>query len=58
MTFGRKSVPYAGPIHWGWPRRNISPNTWVVDAARATEPQWLRAFVRDIDKALDKVEGA
>jgi hypothetical protein len=25
VTVGRASVPYAGPIQWGWPARNIAP---------------------------------
>jgi hypothetical protein len=30
---GRASVPYAGVIHFGWPARNIEPNTFLYDAA-------------------------
>ena len=26
VTIGRASVPYAGPIVYGWPRRNIRPS--------------------------------
>lgn len=26
---GRKTVPYAGPINYGWPARNIRPRTFV-----------------------------
>ena len=25
VTAGRASVPYAGPINYGWPKRNIAP---------------------------------
>ena len=26
------SVPYAGPIHFGWRARNIEPQPWLYDA--------------------------
>lgn len=55
---GRASVPYAGPIHWGWPRRNIEPNPFLSDAAQATESRWRDAYVHDVQAALDKVKGA
>ena len=29
---GRSGVPYAGPIHYGWRRRNIEPHPFLTDA--------------------------
>jgi HK97 gp10 family phage protein len=29
---GYKRVPYAGPIHFGWPARRISPQPFLYDA--------------------------
>jgi hypothetical protein len=29
---GRTSVPYAGPIHFGWPAHNIEPTPFLYDA--------------------------
>lgn len=29
---GSASVPYAGPIHFGWPARAITPNPFIYDA--------------------------
>jgi len=29
---GRGRVPYAGVIHFGWPRRNIEPQPFLYDA--------------------------
>lgn len=51
------SAPYAGPIHWGWPSRNIDPQPFAMNAARATEAQWIRFYEDDIQKALDGVKG-
>jgi hypothetical protein len=51
-------VPYWGPIHWGWPARNISANPFIVDAAIALESQWVDEYRADAQEALDKVRGA
>ena len=29
---GGAGVPYAPPIHWGWPKHNIKPNPFLYDA--------------------------
>ena len=50
-------VPYAQPIHWGWPKRGIRPNPWVSRAAVMTQAQWLPAYIAEIDKATAKVKG-
>jgi hypothetical protein len=55
---GGASVPYAGPIHWGWPARNIPANPFMTEAAQGTEPEWTRAYLEDVQKALDNVRGA
>ena len=52
------SAPYAGPIHWGWPSRNIDPQPFAMGAARATEPQWVAFYEDEVQKALDGVKGA
>ena len=51
-------VPYAQPIHWGWPKRGIRPNPWISRAAVMTQPQWLPGYIAEIDKATAKVKGA
>jgi hypothetical protein len=51
-------VPYAQPIHWGWPKRGIRENPWISRAARLTQPQWLPGYIKEIDKATAKVKGA
>lgn len=55
---GSAAVPYAGPIHWGWPARHIEPNPFAADAAQATESQWLPAYEASIRDAVDRVGGA
>lgn len=34
ISAGFKRVPYAGPIHYGWPSRNIEANPFLERAAR------------------------
>jgi hypothetical protein len=55
---GRASVPYAGPIHWGWPARHITAQPFVSEAARATESRWVARYTHDVQAALDHVRGA
>lgn len=54
---GRASVPYAGPIHWGWPRRGIAPQPWLSEAATDTETVWIYFYEKEIQNALRKVHG-
>lgn len=50
-------VPYAQPIHWGWPSRGIRDNPWISRAAVMTQNQWLPGYVQEIDRATSKVRG-
>lgn len=50
-------VPYAAPIHWGWPARNIKANPFLSYSAQATEPRWLKLYENYIDKTLGKIRG-
>lgn len=52
---GGARVPYAGPIHWGWPVRHITPQPFVVDAAQATEHVWMAAYETQLHKAIDRI---
>lgn len=52
------SAPYAGVIHWGWPRRNIRPQPFLSDAATSSEPTWIQEYENEIDKVIDQVQGA
>jgi hypothetical protein len=58
VVAGGARVPYANPIHWGWPSRGIAANPFLSDAAQATESQWVPLYRKDVQAALDKVKGA
>lgn len=55
---GRAAVPYAGPIHWGWPRRRIAAQPWVAQTAQDLEPRWVEIFTNGVQTLLDRITGA
>lgn len=57
ITGGGARVPYAGPIHWGWPARNIRPQPFITDAAYETQPEWLEQYRAEIARLAAKVQG-
>jgi hypothetical protein len=54
---GYARVPYAGPVHWGWPARNITAQPFLTDAAKRTEPQWVDEYFRTLERVLDRIAG-
>jgi HK97 gp10 family phage protein len=54
---GSARVPYAGPIHWGWPARNIAAQPFLTNAAQQTEPEWTALYEEALDKIIDTVRG-
>jgi hypothetical protein len=53
---GGARVPYAGPIHWGWPLRNIAAQPWIQEAAESTEGRWLATYQHHIDTIIRAIE--
>ena len=51
---GFKRVPYAGPIHFGWPARNIEPNLFLYDAIDERRGEVIAAYKDNIDKLIKK----
>ena len=54
---GKKRIPYAGPVHWGWPARNITAQPFMVDAATDTYEDWREEYEKLVYKAIDKIAG-
>lgn len=54
ITAGRKSVPYAGPINYGWPKRNIKASMFMQRADRAVAPFALRRLNLGLDRVITK----
>jgi HK97 gp10 family phage protein len=51
---GSTSVPYAGPIHWGWFRRHIKPQPFFAKAFGYNKEQILEKYKKDMEAALAK----
>lgn len=52
-----KTVPYAGPIEYGWPGHHITAQPFVRAAAKQTEPQWTQIYMDIINNAITQVYG-
>lgn len=50
--------PHAGPIHWGWPARNIRASMWLVDAAKSSETRWIEFYAEHVQETVDTIRGA
>lgn len=55
---GTAAVPYAGPIHWGWPARGIVARPWIYEAAADSQDQWADTYLHALEKIIDSIEGA
>lgn len=55
---GGARVPYAGPIHWGWGRRNIVARLFITGPAADTESTWVPVYERAVESTLDKLARA
>ncbi len=54
---GRARVPYAGPIHWGWPARGIAAQPWLSEAAQDTETQWVQLYLAELERLVNTIQG-
>ena len=48
------SLPYAGVINWGWPKRNIAAAGYVRRVDQQLEPLSLRRLEEDINRAINR----
>lgn len=49
---GRASVPYAGPINYGWPKRGIAPAHFMQRADQAMQPRALQTLEDEINRKI------
>lgn len=52
------TVIYAGVIHNGWPRHNITPQPFIRDAVEANLGQAASLYTQEVQQVLDTVKGA
>lgn len=54
---GRAALPYAGPIHWGWPAHHITAQPWIAEAAETSQNTWEHLYLQAIEHIIRTVEG-
>ena len=52
VTAGRSSVPYAGPINYGWPSRNIAPALFMQRADEAMQTRAISVLEDEINQKI------
>ena len=55
VAVGKKAVPYAGVIHYGWPARNIAAQPFLEEALGRRQNQVLVIWVKNQERLIDKV---
>lgn len=55
---GSAAVPYANPIHWGWPAHNIAAALYISGPAKQTESTWVALYQTEVKRIIGKVKGA
>lgn len=55
VAVGSSSVPYAGPIIFGWPRRNIAPNPFIYEALDDRRGEVEDVYHRRVDELIRRV---
>ena len=53
---GSRGVPYAGPIHFGWAKRNIRPQPFLYNALDDRRDDIIRRWSQELDKLVSKVD--
>lgn len=49
---GKKAVPYAGPIHFGWAAHGIAPNPFLYEAADRRADEVRERFVDALNELV------
>jgi len=52
VTAGRASIPYAGPINYGWPARNITGSGFMQKASDEMQPVAIQRLESEINEQI------
>ena len=55
VAVGRRSIPYAGPIHFGWPRHNIEAQPFIYDALEERSAYVVEKYDQYVEALVNKV---
>jgi HK97 gp10 family phage protein len=50
---GGSTVPYAGPIHFGWPARRIKPQPFVYEALDPRRDEVIDVYVKRLNELIE-----
>jgi len=53
---GSAAVPYAGPIHFGWPARSIRPNPFIYEAIDSRRDEVKDRYENLVEKLITKYD--
>jgi hypothetical protein len=56
VRVGSAAVPYAGPIHFGWPDRNIRPNPFIYEVLDGRRAEVLKLYEERINQLITKYD--
>jgi hypothetical protein len=54
---GKVAVPYAGPVHFGWPARHITPQPFLYDALDRRRDEVVGVYKDRIAALVGRIEG-
>lgn len=52
VRLGSAALPYAGPIHFGWPARNIKPNPFIYEVLDGRRAEVSRLYEDRINQLI------
>jgi hypothetical protein len=52
VAAGKAKVPYAGPINYGWQKRNIAPSHFMQKADEVLRPEALKLLEQEINRKI------
>lgn len=52
VSAGKARVPYAGPINYGWRKRNIEPSHFMQKADEVLRPEALQLLEQEINRKI------
>lgn len=56
VTAGRKSIPYAGVQHYGWPAHHIKASMFLVKALEVKNEEIVRNLIKGIGEICTKLD--
>jgi hypothetical protein len=56
VRVGSAAVPYAGPIHFGWPARHIQPNPFIYEVLDGRRQEVYSLYAERISQLIVKYD--